>query len=107
MDESLGTAENEQNCASKVKQKRPTATGATFYPISKRCFAEYFLSLEIVKVQFYARGCIFIGIAQIKFGIDKLPFMLSTIHINNVLTLYYRSFFMLIYHCTENHISGS
>ena len=98
MDESLGTAENEQNCASKVKQKRPTATGATFYPISKRCFAEYFLSLEIVKVQFYARGCIFTGIAHNNFGIDKLPFysMLFTIHINNVLTLYYRSFFMLI-----------
>ena len=75
-----------------------TANGATFYPISKRCFAEYFLSLEIVKVQFYARGCIFAGIAHIKFGIDKLSFysMLFTIHINNVLTLYYRSFFMLI-----------
>ena len=82
MDESLGTAENEQNCASKVKQKRPTATGATFYPISKRCFAEYFLSLEIVKVQFYARGCIFIGIAHIKFGIDKLSLFYGTYNSN-------------------------
>ena len=70
-DEQLGKAENEQSCAAKVQQTRPSATGVTFYPISKRCFAEYSITLEIVNVQFYARACSFLGIADIKFSIAK------------------------------------
>ena len=69
LDEQLGTAENEQSCAYAVQQKRPTANGATFYPVSKRCFAEYSPTLEIVNVQFYARACIFTGIVELKFSI--------------------------------------
>ena len=62
LDEQIGTATDEQDCAHKVKQLRPTANGVTFYPVSKKCFAEFSSRLKIARVQFYARVCIFPGI---------------------------------------------
>ena len=62
LDEQVGTATNEQDCAAIIKEKRPTANGATFYPVSRKCFAEYSSSLKIANAQFYARACIFPGI---------------------------------------------
>ena len=64
IEETVGDAEDEQSCAAKVKRKRPTAIGATFYPISKKCYAEYGPTIEIKNVQFYARACKFSGIAD-------------------------------------------
>ena len=61
LDEQVGTATDEQECAANVQQKRPTANGATFYPVSKKCFAEHASDLQISRVQFYARACIFPG----------------------------------------------
>ena len=59
-DENIGITGTEQECANKVVKKRQSATGATFYPISKHCFAEYAVPvIEIVHVQFYARACKF------------------------------------------------
>ena len=63
-DEQVGSSTNEQRCAADVKIKRPTATGATFYPLSKKCFAEYSLELKIARAQFYVRACKFPGIVN-------------------------------------------
>ena len=76
IDEQIGRSEHEQSCAAKVKSKRPTAIGATFYPISKKCYAEYGPTIQIKNVQFYARACKFSGIADFLNFWNKTSFLI-------------------------------
>ena len=55
----VSTAETEQTCAENVKKEQPNATGATWLPSSKKCWAEYGYEVDPSKTDY--RTCLFQG----------------------------------------------
>ena len=53
----VANAETEQKCAENVKKEQPNATGATWLPSSKKCWAEYGYEVDPSKTDY--RTCLF------------------------------------------------